>query len=85
MPILEVRCCCTPKKLLGWLPVSDRKCFRGAVLKYVPFEDATAEVSHCITLSVERIHVEGRSYLAVKSDDTPIETLRLIPSFKENT
>lgn len=33
MPTLEVRCCCRPDALLGWLPVSDRLAFKGAVLR----------------------------------------------------
>lgn len=28
--MLEVRCCCRPEKLLGWLPVRDRDAWNGA-------------------------------------------------------
>jgi len=88
---LEVRCCCLPDKLLGWLPVSssDFQCSYGtfeiptlAPLNY----DSTAKLStklfKTITLPISTIQLKNKGrYTAYKSDNHPPEVLKQIPGF----
>lgn len=93
---MEVRCCCTPRKLLGYLLVRG-EVFAGERVKFVvagpqvrvngpgigsEFEpEFVAEKS--VILPVDRITVGRDTYLALKSEETPIEVLRQLPEFVE--
>lgn len=92
---LEVRCCCQPTKLLGYLPLPPgvepaagktvRFCWnvRNAG-EWVAFGLVTPTVLHEIRLPIERIeNGTGYAWLAFKSEETSIETLRQIPGFLE--
>lgn len=89
---IEVRCCCQPQKLLGWLPVPDgvgagdtvhfvvsRPRWRLASREAEP----VFEMADVITLPVAILDENGRSSLALKSEETPVERLRQIPGFVE--
>ena len=89
---MEVRCCCKPQRLLGWLKVPDTA-RRGTIIHFTVWPSARAEVNQAsfevkqISLPVDTYAYAENSYherLALRSEDTPIETLRLIPGFKEN-
>lgn len=95
MPILEVRCCCVPEKLLGWLPVSDLQYEAGVMLDFVlrtpmqisAFVESSTPVQDDLQLLRLPIawmnHPQRGRFLAIKSEETPIEKLRLIPGFRE--
>lgn len=78
--MVEVRCCCVPKNLLGWLPIysqpdySDRYTY--AYLDY-------GKEIKTLELQIEGIQLAEYA-MAFKSDNTPLETLRKIPCFVEN-
>lgn len=80
MRTLEVRCCCQPQKLLGHIAVPDELAYRGAVIN---FPCVNGEV---VSLKAREIVPVGhkQNYLALSSEETPIEMLRTVPSFKEN-
>jgi len=91
MKRMEIRCCCTPKKLLGWVEVPDgateyRFVLRSELLSFLrkPFDDVTPVKVEAIVLPVAVIHIGGTKYPALKSEETPIEILRKIPGFIEN-
>jgi hypothetical protein len=92
---IEVRCCCQPQKLLGWLPVDPKDVRRGAVINFTiirSFANFLSDETVAVTpparvaLPVEDFHPGGlaRYYPALKSEETPIEVLRKIPGFEEN-
>lgn len=84
MRLLEVRCCCQPTKLLGWLPVLEGvRAYRRTISKMsdVPMPKK-AEFIH-VHLPVQIIEIWGERYHALSSDETPIETLRMLPDFVE--
>ena len=82
----EVRCCCSPQKLLGWAEAPEGAptvTFLLAV-SYNSSLDAGC-ATETITLPIDRIQVPGRpAYPAIKAERTSIETLRRIPGFIEN-
>jgi hypothetical protein len=105
---IEVRCCCQPTKLLGWMDVS-RHVKEGDVLTF-PLATRAAAAASGLSQMPESVTVEqlrlpvavfqdvvliGRGgddveevrtmHLAIKSEETPIETLRRIPQFDEAT
>ncbi len=94
---LEVRCCCTPGKLLGWIDWPDdmRSSVRLPVVSSMTVEEGFLKISGDMTESVPyesavltlcdfRKEALSRPYKAVKSNDVPIEVLRKIPGFQEN-
>ena len=89
---LEVRCCCVPNKLLGWLDWPERagEVWRFNLLSEIPkmpIEEMPIEIpNETVILTVARYQepVTGRRYLAIKSEDVPLERLRKIPGFVEN-
>jgi len=90
---IEVRCCCQPQKLLGWLPVPDGV-KPGQMIKFTVtparwvLESFESEPAH-LPADVIALPVATFSYgfdhrsLALKSEETPLERLRLIPGFVE--
>lgn len=89
--LLEVRCCCRPEKLLGWLPVPGLA-FPGQSITFLVmprpvFGRPTALAAFAaerLELPVALYRADDGTRRALKSEDTPIETLRLIPGFVEN-
>lgn len=100
---LEIRCCCIPRKLQGWINVPEelvkaggevtlplRKSISGK--RFVSLQVAHIKREHYVTLEEqERLDpsilqgLEGSTeYVALKSEDVPIEVLRNIPGFIEN-
>lgn len=94
---VEVRCCCVPQKLLGWLDVEPERVVVGRVLSFVApaqwnftnqFDVMRAPEcisARSVNLPVAAITVDGATWLALKSEETPLETLRRIRGFIENT
>lgn len=88
---VEVRCCCQPTKLLGWLDVPHELIFAGNVIRFLipPRADYAAGVGTTfkrqqrIGLPVEVLREGGQQWLALKSEETAIEVLRQIPDFIE--
>lgn len=94
---LEVRCCCTPCKLLGWIEWPDdlRSHVRVSVIEKKTVQEGIDEISSkspeavpyesvVLTLCDFRKEAMHQPYKAVKSNDIPIETLRKILGFQEN-
>lgn len=81
----EVRCCCTPRKLLGWLEVptldADRVVFwlRFAMDRW---EDPPRRIELPIAEFIDERKERRR---AIKAEGVPIELLRRIPGFIEFT
>jgi hypothetical protein len=84
---LEVRCCCAPKQLLGWLPADSNR-------EYVCFAlsdpldrsyKSVVKAPETVLLPIREIFVPEKGYYyAISSDETPVEKLRRIPEFVEN-
>jgi hypothetical protein len=89
---LEVRCCCRPNKLLGWidtpLPVSPGAWITfwvPPIARGVGTTGIEIEAGFRVALPVEWIILPGgMRHLALKSEETPIETLRRIQGFREH-
>ncbi len=82
---MEVRCCCVPQKLLGWLDVMEgARQYAFTVNEPVRVSSWPAIKFRRIVLPVAKINVGSETYLALKSEETPIEILRMIPGFVEN-
>jgi hypothetical protein len=101
---VEVRCCCDPGKLLGWVELAGRAQIKeGDVLSLalLPERDMTPYMEAALYGSIHHevlrltvafwqgeAHDFGKAWereagLALKSNDTPIETLRRIAGFQE--
>jgi hypothetical protein len=87
---LEVRCCCMPLKLLGYVDVDFHVCAGNTVaFEYlVPveqFADGDTARRMLVALTAQYYSPPGDvpSYLALKSNDCPIEVLRQLPGFTE--
>lgn len=92
--MLEVRCCCDPGRLLGYLEVPHYKLFAGAELAYViapqlqilreayGFEATLSEHQH-VRLKVLPILIDDDEHLAVNSNDVDVALLRQLPGFTE--
>jgi hypothetical protein len=90
---LEVRCCCDAQKLYGHLQVPrlrpgqrsvtfrwyDRPGFATVV---DAFNDVPAPRARTVLLPLAEIVIDGDRYLAIKSDDMPLDELRKIPGFR---
>ena len=85
--LLEVRCCCQPQKLRGHLEVADHLVREGRRLAFPIFQrppgpyDPNLKVEH-VSLEVATFIEGGFGYLALKSEDIPVETLRQLRNFK---
>lgn len=95
MKMMEVRCCCDPGKLLGYLPMEDGSQYfsrkiaipTNILVGQLPMPLSTAKlVINTITVHLPIATIvwrDGSERRALKSDDTPIETLRMLPEFVE--
>lgn len=90
MTRLEVRCCCQPRRLLGWLEVPDP----GAPSVVVPVVSLNSVDGSPVqrpepsfstfTLPLANLRDEvGHMRRAVKAEGMSIETLRSVPGFVE--
>lgn len=94
LAMMEVRCCCHPKKLLGWVPVPKQPVIvipaRVVALWAEGELQPETVVIQQYELRVEQFNQlfpDGnmRSYYALKAEDVPIEVLRSsLPGFIEN-
>ena len=85
--ILEVRCCCQPQKLRGHMEVEDHLVREGRrlmfpVFQYSPVPCAPDPKLESVELEVATFIEGGFGYLALKSEDIPVETLRKLRKFK---
>ena len=92
--LLEVRCCCSPNKLLGWIrlppnvPANAGRRFKVAMrperLGLDPIEYLDLEVAK-LRLPAEDYYETGKTYqiLAVKDNGATIQQLRRCGAFKE--
>lgn len=99
--MVEVRCCCTPTKLLGYLDVRDDLVRQGNVVGFAVCSpvDTWQTTADLEAIRFERVDLPIEKFwktdvsattgwttnLAFKSEETPIETLRRIPGFVEAT
>lgn len=93
---LNVRCCCTPGKVLGTLQVPEDFLHRRGNVELhrslIFQRDAVAVPSHPVKVKVDRVSLTLASYspgiglpcqLAIKSDERPLEFWRTVPGFSE--
>lgn len=88
---LEVRCCCVPKKLLGWLeaPLNARNIALAAVIapgaSFGVIENiASTEVHTNYVLPIQLIEVDGLKYRAIKAEGVTEEQLKRFSGFRPN-
>lgn len=85
-----VRCCCTPKKIFGFIQIPDdlamKKSFNLSDQRGVshPIELKTLD-DGCMTITDRGVSHEVKKELAVYSDDRPIEFWRTMVGFIEAT
>ena len=97
MDEIEVRCCCQPQKLLGWLPRPANVRVGTAFIFVVaePFERVLKGFDVSRPETVKTVHVYlpvtlfqpgdgAEPYPALKSEETPLETLRQVRGFREH-
>jgi hypothetical protein len=86
---LAVRCCCNPKKILGFLPVQERSILSGIARVQQTYDPDIMLAMHQSFVSDAMLKVHGvkiRQYgmeHAVYSDDRPVEFWRKIHNFVE--
>jgi hypothetical protein len=94
---IEVRCCCDPEKILGWVPAPD-DVRRGDIIQFVvsprrwrqAWIGATPSFEPLDTISLPaeeiRTYVNGEPVvsIALKSEETSLERLRLIRGFVDH-
>lgn len=81
--MIKVRCCCQPKKVLGWFDweYMGQTSYRFAL----PSHDIWNASHSILELPVAKFRGDdGQTEYALKSEETPIETLRKIAGFIEN-
>lgn len=94
-PMMEVRCCCQPKKLMGYLPV-DSETLRGdknqrvfqkkSVLRqeWLRGGNVLLTTYDTVTLPIAQIVLEdGSSHFAIKAEGMKLEELRELVGFQE--
>jgi hypothetical protein len=90
--MIEVRCCCQPQKLLGWLLI--RQPIRVSTIRFPLMSGHryldkktgySCPVFDALDLDVARIVTprDPVGYLVLKADGVPIETLRRLRGFEE--
>jgi len=89
---LEVRCCCDPMKLMGWIPVPYEgqnipRSIRIPLLmeRARPIAGLATQNSDIVMLVERFAYGEAARALAFKADGIPVETLRRIQGFVEAT
>jgi len=93
---VEVRCCCNPAQLLGWVELPVTQIQEGDVHAFALFDRSAVPKHEILRLPVaywwhhmrgfdgaDEVKINRESGLALKSNDTPIEKLRRIPGFEE--
>lgn len=75
MKRLEVRCCCQPEKLLGWMDVVD-----STSDVHVVVSTRYASARFILPIAIFKDD-SGRQYPAIKAEGHTAESLRLIPGF----
>jgi hypothetical protein len=98
MKRMEVRCCCSPRKLLGTLPVPDLTDAGTSVefsvmqprVNFNHWRDESvtrAPANRHLTLQAENFQASDGDQMvagiALKAEGVPVETLRRIPGFIE--
>jgi len=91
---VEVRCCCQPQKLLGWLEVPSPTIHDGQWVTFlvVPqcgggLDGGLWEGGQRLALQICKWYDVGAVYygLALKAEGAPVEVLRRIRGFTEGT
>lgn len=83
---LEVRCCCVPEKLLGWManiPVNAkniRLAFAPPVMT-IGNEEWVFGASMDVDLPIEKVEVDGKKYRAIKAEGLEKKDLIRFPGF----
>lgn len=72
----EVRCCCEPSKLLGWLEMDDSH------LQHSYFCIPLWPTGR-LDLRIRGILGHGSYYRAIEAHETDLPTLRMVQGFKE--
>lgn len=94
MALIEVRCCCQPHKVLGWLPVyGEHALERLGTIRYLQQPGSHVEwlqsqrtvLELPVALIGQRCYGVWLMWPALKGEETPIEELRKVRSFVENT
>jgi len=83
---LEVRCCCQPKTLLGWMEVPEG-IERGKIsFPCMPAKGLWKRITQrrSVKLKIARIRIGSMIYPALQADVGSLELLRRVPSFIEN-
>lgn len=88
---MEVRCCCNPERVLGWLPVPAgvRDTLNVFLQGEVGFVAAMAQGMAppplvVLQLEIRPVFSRSETHLALKSMHKPVETFRRIRGFREN-
>ena len=94
MPKLEVRCCCQPEKLLGWIEVANPNAKRVVLTKPFRFKlervgildssPITRKDEPPLELPIQRIWMDGEAYYAVKAEGYTAEQLAEYLGFTPN-
>lgn len=90
----EVRCCCQPQKLVGWLDVPEHMGVFTLPLHSFDYEEQAVR-TETIKLVIDvyapaaicdqdGFYSLPDPYKAIKAEDVPIETLKRIPGFIPN-
>jgi hypothetical protein len=84
--MMEVRCCCAPKKLLGYLPVPDDTTVGQArtfpFKRPVTIQECAVEKTR-VTLLVWWFEDRGDRHLALRGEGLTLEQLRNVVGFEE--
>lgn len=87
---IAVRCCCEPSRILGFVTIHEPPkvgCWYSfPLLERTAFKDVKPPaVQHSISLQADTVKSWQtlRTEYALRSDETPIDTLRKIPGWRE--
>jgi hypothetical protein len=89
---VEVRCCCNPQNLLGWVELPERLVRHGFIrlacrVEWDARREAVVEGRRYLETTIERYLPGGAnplSWLALTSAEQPIEVWRTVSGFTEN-
>lgn len=87
MTVLEVRCCCQPRKVLGWLEVPEHRAQAGERASFpltATWRPGRVLLPESVTLPVATVMEYGHAWPALKAEGVTIERLRRIQGFREN-